>query len=415
MQRQKSIAIIGSGISGLTAAYLLSQKYRISLYESESRLGGHTHTVSVPLNGDVIPIDTGFIVFNEHTYPNFCRLMKELGVESQATEMSFSFKNSQTQFEYNGHSLNSLFAQRSNLLSPRFYRFVLEIKRFFAIASAFLQQNDNNDILLTEFVRQYRFSNFFVDCYLLPMAAAIWSCPTETIRQFPARFVFQFYQNHGLLNVVERPQWYTLRDGARQYIQPMIQRVGEIFVNTPIKAVQRDPEYVTVHTRSGYATYDYVIMATHSDQALRLLDQASYEEQHVLGAIPYQANEVALHTDISVLPRSRLAWASWNYHAHKDNDVQLTYYMNRLQNLDTPVDFCVSVNANHLIDKQKLLASYQYSHPVFSQQSLSAQAQWHTINGTNRTYFCGAYWRNGFHEDGVYSALRVAKALGVDW
>lgn len=415
----KKIAIIGSGISGLTCGYLLHKDHDITLFEANDYIGGHTATKDVEVNGKHYAIDTGFIVYNDWTYPNFIKLMNKLGVESQATEMSFSVKNNAQNIEYNGNTLNSLFAQRRNLLRPRFWRIVRDIVRFNRLCKEAAKQPENiADMTLYAFIQQHRLSDDFSYNYILPMCAAIWSTSINDIKAFPFRFFVQFFNNHGLLNITNRPQWYTIVGGSRQYIGPLTQGFADaIKLNSPVTSVrQHNGQYaLSVNGQDEY--FDEVIFACHSDQALAMLTQPTEAQQAILDSIPYANNEVILHTDTSVLPKRKLAWASWNYALQQQDDpsapVILTYNMNILQRLNADTTFCVSLNNRKDIAADKILASFNYAHPQFSQQTIAAQARRTEISAQQGLHFCGAYWYNGFHEDGVRSALDVCAAFGV--
>ncbi|WP_413112298.1 NAD(P)/FAD-dependent oxidoreductase [Thaumasiovibrio sp. DFM-14] len=415
------IAIIGSGISGLTAAWYLQQQHEVTLFESAERLGGHTATVDVTVPSGQYAVDTGFIVFNDRTYPNFERLLGELGIERQPTEMSFSVKNEATGLEYNGHTLSTMFAQRKNLLRPSFYYLLFEIVRFNRLAKRALQDDEALDGTLGDFLQHHQFSAPFVTNYILPMGAAIWSSTLCDMRAFPLRFFMRFFINHGLLDVTNRPQWYVIPGGSREYIRRMEQQWSvDVKLNASITAVSRSPQRVDIdyqqESQVVRSSFDQVIFACHSDQALRLLSDASAAEQQVLGAIPYQENEVVLHTDSRLLPNTKAAWASWNYllRAGSNQDTAptaLTYNMSKLQGLSADETFCVTLNQTEMISEEKILASFNYSHPVFNLESVEAQQQRGRINGQDGTWFCGAYWYNGFHEDGVRSALDVVHGI----
>jgi predicted NAD/FAD-binding protein len=419
--RKQTVAIIGSGISGLTCAHLLKDHYKVDLYEAESRLGGHTHTVEVVVDGKTHAIDTGFIVFNDRTYPNFEKLMRRCEVQWQDTEMSFSVSNRKNNLEYNGHNLDTLFAQRRNFLSPTFYRFVMEILRFNKAVKA-LKINSKHDLTLGKFIEKKGFSEFFQNHYLLPMVSAIWSCSLDDAKQFPLSFFLQFFLNHGLLDIKNRPQWRVISGGSSSYIPKLTEGLDDsMLLNRPVDFIVRNKSGhgLDVWCNNKHQSYDHVILACHSDQALKLLANPSTTEKDILGNMQYQANQVTLHTDASRMPANRKAWASWNVRTgEQDNNsqkpTQVTYYMNRLQGLDTDCpDFFVSLNQDEFIDPQKILRSFVYHHPVITRQSHHAQQQWHKISGINNIHYCGAYWRNGFHEDGVVSALRVCESLGV--
>ncbi|NVK31140.1 MAG: FAD-dependent oxidoreductase [Gammaproteobacteria bacterium] len=408
------IAVIGSGISGLTAAYKLSQEFEVHLFEKDGRLGGHTATKQVQVDGQNYAIDTGFIVFNDRTYPRFEALMEEVGVKSQPTDMSFSVHNQDTGLEYNGHNLSTLFAQKRNILNPRFLGMIREILRFNKRCKEIYADNDaKNTQTLGEFLQENRFSTYFQHNYILPMGAAIWSSTLGEMLSFPLRFFVQFFENHGLLNVQDRPQWYTLVGGSHQYIPHLIRPLGSenVHLNAQIRMVTRDAAGVNLQFADGQTMrFDQVIFATHSDQALALLGDSTLEERSVLSAIPYRANDVVLHTDTRLLPKSKQAWAAWNYRLcnQMDQSAAVTYCMNILQRLpkDAPT-FCVTLNQTDDIDPSKILGRYEYHHPTFSVDMVAAQRKRDLISGFGNTHFCGAYWYNGFHEDGVRSALDV--------
>jgi len=411
----KKIAIIGSGISGLTAAYYLHKNYEICVYEADSRLGGHTATKAIQADGKEYLIDTGFIVFNDWTYPNFIKLLNELGVESQPTEMGFSVFNPEADFEYAGTNLSTLFAQKRNLFSISHWKMLRDIVRFNKEAILDLEANRlaPNETLGT-YLRRKNYSEAFANRYLIPMGSAIWSATRRAMLAFPLEFFIRFFKNHGLLNVVNRPQWRVIKDGSHAYIEPLIKEFKDkIKLNSPVARIIRNEASVTVISNGEAEDFDEVIIACHSDQALPMLSDASDDERAVLGSIPYQKNSVVMHTDTSLLPRKKSTWSSWNYllNGENQNPPILTYSMNILQSIKSTTEFCVTLNAKNFIDPNKILGEYEYAHPVFSQETAQAQAAWPLINGVNRTWFCGAYWLNGFHEDGVNSALRVVTEL----
>lgn len=415
MQAQR-IAIVGSGISGLTAAYLLGREHDITVFEANDYIGGHTHTVTVTPGEKPYAIDTGFIVCNDRNYHNFLKFMEQLGVTLQPTEMSFSVRNDLENLEYNGHNLNTLFAQRRNLLRPRFIRLVRDILRFNEAARAAIDSGEAEDATLEEFIGRHGLSQSLANNYLLPMVAAIWSCSINQAGAFPLQFFLRFFMNHGLLDIRNRPQWYVLQGGSHAYIKPMTRSFSDrILLNSPVESVSRYPTHVEIKVRGKIETFDQVVLACHSDQALAMLTDASEKENEILGAMAYQDNDVILHSDTSLLPQRRLAWASWNFLAGSSADDQpplVSYCMNILQGIDSKENFLVSLNARDKIDPAKILGEYRYAHPVYSTESIAAQAQRDTICGVNRTHFCGAYWYNGFHEDGVKSALDVAGRFG---
>lgn len=409
------LAIIGSGISGLTAAYRLYRDHDIAVFEAADHVGGHTNTVDVEIDGERHAIDTGFIVFNDWTYPNFIRMLDELAVESKPTTMSFSVRDDKANLEYNGHSLGTLFAQRRNFFRPSFYRLLADILRFNKDAPR-LVTACSAETTVGEFLAQHRYSREFADHYLLPMGAAIWSCPTGTFSQFPIRFIVEFYQNHGLLSVTNRPTWRVIAGGSRNYVQPLTQGFrSKIRLNTTVRSVVRLNDRVEVHSAHGSTeSFDHVIFACHSDQALRILsDDATATEQDVLSSFPYSSNQAILHTDIAVLPRRPRAWASWNYRVQPvtPNAATVTYNMNMLQGIRSRHTFCVTLNDEAAIDPKRVLGRYEYHHPIFTTRRAAAQARHPELINVNRTSFCGAYWGNGFHEDGVNSALAVVQGL----
>lgn len=411
------IAIIGSGISGLTCGYYLHKQHDITVYEANDYIGGHTATKQVEIDDNRYEVDTGFIVYNDRTYPNFIAMMNEIGVKGVPTQMSFSVRNDGNGLEYNGHTISTLFAQKKNLLSPTFYRFIFEILRFNKLAKANADVAIGNEVTLGDFLNQHRFSSYFSENYILPMGAAIWSSTLADMRAFPLSFFLRFFLNHGLLEVTNRPQWYVIEGGSHAYIGPLTAGFQDkIRLSAPVATVKRDNAGVVVESNGEKERYDQVIFACHSDQALALLDAPSVAEQAVLGDMSYQANEVVLHTDTALLPREGAAWASWNYYLSGDQGEEqrlpaLTYNMNILQHIKAPHTFCVSLNSSDQIEPSKVLKTYTYHHPVFTVQSIAAQARKSDISGLNNTWYCGAYWHNGFHEDGVRSALDVVRAL----
>ncbi|BBN83301.1 FAD-dependent oxidoreductase [Pseudoalteromonas sp. A25] len=414
------IAIIGSGISGMTAAYLLSNKFHVKVFEKNDYIGGHTATVDVEMNGENYAVDTGFIVFNDRTYPKFEKLLAQLGIDRQPTQMSFSVKNSQTGFEYNGHTFSTLFAQRRNLFRLKFWRLLYDIVRFNKICKSMYAQQDYTQCkTLGELLELHSFNDFFKLHYILPMGAAIWSTSIKEMAAFEVEFFIKFFYNHGLLDITNRPQWYVIPGGSREYIAPLIKKFKDnIVLSANIRKVTRNSTGVELVMEDGSSElFDKVVFACHSDQALALLDQPSEDELSVLGAIPYTANSVILHTDDSILPKRKAAWASWNYLLDQQTDsaAVVTYQMNILQGLDSPNPFCVTLNHESGIEQSKILRRFTYHHPVFNQTSIAAQKQKPLIDGKNNSYFCGAYWYNGFHEDGVRSAVNVAKQLGVEF
>lgn len=414
------VAVIGTGIAGNVAARQLAREHEITVYEADNRIGGHTNTVDVVAGGNRWAVDTGFIVFNDLTYPNFIALLDELGVASQPSTMSFSVRNERNGLEYNGATMNSLFAQRRNLLRPSFHRMLLDILRFNREAPALLNEPENR-ITLGDYLEQNRYSPRFVEHYIVPMGAAIWSSTPDGMRGVPAVFFVRFFHNHGLLSVNQRPSWRVIEGGSRSYVERLVAgHRDRIRLDSPVEWVRRHPGCVEVKARgSEPERYDQLFMACHSDQALALLADPTDEERAVLGAIEYQKNEAVLHTDDSLMPRRRRTWAAWNYHIPAgpdaaDRRVRLTYNMNILQSLAAPVQFCVTLNHTQAIDPDKIIQVIDYSHPVFTEQAVAAQQRHRALNGFRGTYFCGAYWRYGFHEDGVLSAMAALADFNED-
>lgn len=418
---RQNIAIVGSGISGLTSAWLLQQQHDVTVFEAADSLGGHTNTERVEVQGQIYPVNTGFIVYNDWTYPNFERLLVQLGgLHSEKTKMSFSVSCEQTGLEYCGSSIGALFAQKRNWLSPKFHTMIRTIMRFNRES---LERLDAQSIpaeqTLGEYLQAHGYRGWFVDKYIVPMGAAIWSTGQQAMLAAPALFFLRFFRNHGLLSVRNRPQWYTLSGGSEAYIEPITRGLkGRIHTHTPVRRVERSANQVVISTEQGQQTFDQVVFACHSDQALAMLAEPTAAEQSVLGGMPYTENDVILHTDASILPKRRKAWAAWNYHIGKTapEGVAVTYNMNILQNFHTaPETFCVSLNYQGAIDQNRVIKQFRYSHPLFTAQSQAAQGRFHDISNHNRTHYCGAYWFNGFHEDGVNSALRVAADFGLSW
>ncbi|KGJ91483.1 NAD(P)/FAD-dependent oxidoreductase [Colwellia psychrerythraea] len=413
----KHFAIIGSGISGLTAAYLLSKKHKVTVFEKNDRIGGHTATVEVEKSGEIFAIDTGFIVFNDRTYPNFLALLDEIGIGKIPTEMSFSVHNCHTGLEYNGHNLDTLFAQRRNIVKPRFWLLVKEILRFNKLCKSIYQQDDYIEgLTLGSFLTEHHFSDFFAEHYILPMGAAIWSSSLAQMEDFEFTFFVKFFHNHGLLNIADRPQWYVIPKGSRSYLTPLcLPFKDHINVNANITGITRSNDKVHLHfADTPSQTFDEVVIACHSDQALALLGDASQDENSVLSAMPYSANTVVLHTDETLLPKHKKAWASWNYQLRRDRTkaASVTYNMNILQGIQSKHTFCVTLNQKEEIDPKEILREFTYHHPVFSADSIKAQQKRHIICGVEHTHFAGAYWHSGFHEDGVRSAVEVAARFG---
>lgn len=411
-----NIAIIGSGISGLTCAYLLNRQHQISLFEADDRVGGHTHTVDVTVEGRTYNVDTGFIVFNDRTYPNFMRLLEQIGVGFKPTQMSFSVTDPDSGLEYNGNNLNSLFAQRRNLLSPAFLGMLRDILRFNKEAPRDLAEGRiSADTRLGDYLQANDYGERFTLHYIVPMGAAIWSMPMADMLGFPLQLFVRFFDHHGLLSISNRPQWCVIEGGSSAYIEPLTASFSErIRLNCPVTRVERTADGVLIHSAGGSEHFDKVVFACHSNEALNLLADPSAAEQSILGALPYANNEVVLHTDTRLLPMRKLAWASWNYrlggsgHTH----AAVTYNMNILQGIESDTTFCVSLNQSAGITPSKVLHRFTYAHPQYSVTAVAAQQRWEELNGARHTFYCGAYWANGFHEDGVVSALRVAHSFG---
>jgi len=401
------IAVVGAGVAGLYAAWRLARQHDVTVYEANDYPGGHTNTVDVEVDGRTWAVDTGFIVFNDWTYPNFIAMLEELDVAWQPSNMSFSLRCERSGLEYNGTSLNSLFAQRRNLLRPSFLRMIVDILRFNARATELIGRGDET-LTLGEYLRQGGYSRQFVEQYILPMGRAIWSAEAGAMLEFPARFFVEFFDRHGFLSVDQRPVWQVVRGGSREYVRRILATSrARVKLSTPVESIRRQQDKVIVRTTAGTVeSFDHVFLACHSDQALAMLEAPSPAETEVLRALPYAANEAILHTDQSLLPRRQLARAAWNYHllADPQEPVALTYDMNVLQSIDAPVRFLVTLNHRAAIDERRILRSFNYHHPVYLPQGVAAQKRHRELNGARRTYYCGAYWRCGFHEDGVVSA-----------
>lgn len=413
-----NIAIIGSGIAGLTCAWRLARHHQVTLFEAEPTLGGHTATIDVATPQGTWAIDTGFIVYNDRTYPRFMGLLSELGISGQKTQMSFSVHNPQSGLEYNGHTLSSLFAQRRNLVNPMFWGLLKEIVRFNRLAKQTLENVDQR-ATLHMFLEQHNFSAFFARHYILPMGAAIWSSSLQEMRRFPLPLFLRFFEHHGLLDITHRPQWYVVPGGSREYIRAMQAQLGDrlnVHLNARVQQVIRDDSGVKIKLETSSHSFDQVIFACHSGQALAMLTDPTQAEREVLGDIGWQRNEVVLHSDRRWLPVRERAWASWNYRLseHEKTNACVTYNMNILQNLpaDAPL-FCVTLNPETPVEEGYVWQRFVYEHPLFNPKCWRAQARRHEINGQQRSWFCGAYWYNGFHEDGVRSALDVVQGIAA--
>lgn len=411
------IAVVGSGIAGLGAAWQLSRRHEVVLFEAEGRLGGHTHTHPVALGDREYAVDTGFIVFNSENYPLLTRMFRELGVETQPTTMGFSVHDGGSGLEYNASSLNAMFCQRRNLFSPAFLRMVREILRFYRECPALLEV-DGDGPTLGDYLDRNGYSPLFAHDHLLPMASALWSSPATRILDFPARYLVRFMANHRMLQVQGRPEWRVVRGGSSSYIAALAQDWAvQVRLASPVTAIRRDEPGPILRSRHGEEAFDHVVLACHADQALALLSDPGAAEASVLGAIRYQDNETILHTDARMLPRRRAAWAAWNAYVPPEPGAACTvsYCMNILQSLDAPEPLVVSLNRGADIAADRVLARMNYRHPVYDHASVAAQARRPEINGTRNTWFAGAYWGFGFHEDGLRSGIEVAEALGVRW
>ena len=410
------IAIVGGGISGLVSAWQLQNMAEVSLFEANDYIGGHTHTVDVKDGDRSHAVDTGFIVYNDWTYPNFIQLLDKLKVATQESDMSFALSDPRTGFAYAAPELSGLFAHKANAFSPSFYRMLWDIVRFSKHGPAFLKSS-REDASLAEFFAHGRYSRAFLDRYLVPMISAIWSAGCDSVADLPARYFLHFFENHGLMNIKVRPQWRVVTGGSRNYIAPLIQGFKErVHTHSPVRRITRHAEGVSLEMPNGeQLPFDHVVLAVHSNQALRMLADPTDAEREILGAIPYQDNDVVLHTDTAILPKNRDAWASWNYRMAPGagNRAHLTYHMNRLQSLDSKTDYMVSLNQTSDLYVAKQLGRYTYSHPAYSRALVAAQARHGEISGANRTHYCGAYWGYGFHEDGVKSALKACEFFGA--
>ena len=411
------IAIIGSGISGLTAAYLLNHDHEITLYEANDHIGGHTHTHDIEIEGKIWAVDSGFIVYNERTYPNFIRILDELGVERKPTRMGFSVKSVSNDLEYAGHSLDGLFSQRRNLIRPSFWRMIKSILRFKKESEEQLNELPL-DMTIGSFLEKNHYPSEFIEHFIIPMGAAIWSTMPNMMTEIPAVFFIRFFQNHGILAIKDKPTWWVINGGSKNYVKKMTAGFTDrIMVSTPVKRVKRNDSIEIIAGSPQHMTrFDAVVFACHSDQALALLADPSYAENEILRAITYQKNDVLLHTDHSVLPRRRKAWSSWNYQLDSDPErpVALTYNMNILQGLESSVTFCVTLNDPEAVSPDRIIKEITYHHPLITVESISAQKRKNEISGVNNTYYCGAYWHNGFHEDGVVSAMDACELLATN-
>ncbi|MCB9852685.1 MAG: FAD-dependent oxidoreductase [Phycisphaerales bacterium] len=412
------IAIIGSGISGLVVAYLLQREHEITVFESADRLGGHAHTVSVDIRGRSVGVDTGFVVFNETAYPNFTKLLGQLGVASQVSDMSFSVQCDETGLEYSSSSLDGLFAQRGNMFRPTFYRMLADIRRFYRESCDVLNGNGRYaETTLGDYLRQRRYSRAFIDQHIVPMGAAIWSAGPSQLESFPVSQFVRFFDNHQFLQMTGRAPWRTICGGSRTYVDAISRSFRDrVRLCSPVRSIRRQIDRVEVSTdATANERFDRVVLAVHSDQALQMLEDPSDAESSILGAIAYQRNDTVLHTDRRLLPTRERAWASWNYHRPRNgaDRVTMTYCMNRLQKFESPSPYCVTLNRDEDVASECIIKRMVYHHPQFDSASFAAQKRWAEISGVERTHYCGAYWGYGFHEDGVRSALNVCEQFGL--
>lgn len=413
------IAIIGSGISGLTSAYLLHKKHDITLFESNNYIGGHTNTITVnDENNNQLNVDTGFIVYNNDTYPNFVKILNKLKVETQPSTMSFSLSCERSGMEYGTGNLKALFGNKSNIISFQFYKLLFGIFTYFKKAKTFLKHNNDFSYTVLDFIKSAKINNYTYEKFILPMASAIWSTNFDEIEQMPAKYLFEFYKNHDLLSINPSKKWRVIKGGSKQYVSKLIKPFdNRIRINSKVHSIKRAKNTIYLKTNHNEKEeFNAVILACHSDQALKILEDSTNQEKEILANIPYQLNQAILHTDTSVLPKNKKMWSSWNSYIPKEqnSNVSLTYNMNILQSIKSKNTFCVSINMENNINPSKIIKKINYSHPTFNKKSVFAQSQKNKISGIKNTYFAGAYWRYGFHEDGVLSALDVCKNFGVE-
>lgn len=407
--QRKHIAVIGSGISGLASAYFLKQKYEVSLFEAAPKLGGHSNTVDVTIAGQTMPVDTGFLVFNDRTYPNFIALMSELEVASFDTEMTFAVSLNNGEMEWAGSNLSTVFAQKKNLFNWSFLSMLKEILRFNSQAQENYESSLNRKISLGELIQEQKYSKAFQSHYLFPMAASIWSSDTQEILKFPASSFLRFCLNHGLLQINNRPQWKTIQHGSREYVNKIVRGIDHVYLNTPVQAVNRHANGVEIKSANGTQQFDAVVFATHAPDTLNLISDLHEDELKLLSAVRYQKNKAYLHTDPSFLPKDKKIWSAWNYIGEENqNSVCVSYWINSLQNLPTETPIIVTLNPIKEIPTHHILQEFDYDHPLFDQAAIDAQAQFAALQGQRHTYFAGAWLGYGFHEDGLKSALRIA-------
>ena len=411
------IAIIGSGISGLTLAYYLNKKYNVTLFEKEDRIGGHTHTHTLKINQDIIKVDSGFIVFNKKTYPNFIKLLKELKVSYQPSSMSFSVQSTLNRLEYAGNNLKTLFAQKKNLLNIYFWRLLWEILKFNKLAKKILQKPELiENLTIQEFVNMHNFSEYFLNNYLLPMSSAIWSSSYKDIKKFSLLFFLNFLNNHGMININDRPQWLTIKNGSETYVQKIVSQLkGKIKLNSIISNVYRNNGKCIIEINKKKLKFDFVFFACHADQALKLIKNPNLLEKNILGSFKYSSNKAVLHQDTNLMPKNKSIWSAWNYIIKNKTSSQtsVTYNMNILQSISPKNDLLVSLNSDQDINPKAILKSMDYTHPIFNLNTYLNQKKQHLIC-KNGFAFSGAYWGNGFHEDGVVSALNAIKYSGIN-
>ncbi|MEK9726697.1 MAG: FAD-dependent oxidoreductase [Candidatus Margulisiibacteriota bacterium] len=405
----KNIAVVGSGISGLSAAYLLNQKFNIQVFEANHRLGGHTNTITTRSGKN---IDTGFIVFNDQNYPNFCRFIDQLGVESHSSDMSFAFYHPDKNYAYSSDFPNGIFSTKKNIISPSFYYFLYQILKYNRVAQKFKNDIEENTTIL-DFLNDHEFNQKFINEYVLPMGAAIWSTPATDIRNFPAKLFISFWDNHHLLQILNRPKWRTIKGGSRTYIDALIKKINlQYHLNQPILKIERHDQGVKLHGRNETFEFDAVVIATHADQALKMLSEPTHREEALLGQWKYSKNKTILHSCSSIAPNQRSAWASWIYTKESDSSMCASYYMNRLQNLQSPIDYFVTLNSKRDITSNKIEYQTVYDHPMMTLNSVETQPHLESLNGLQNTFYCGSYFGNGFHEDGIRSAVAVGRHLG---
>jgi len=412
------IAVVGSGISGLTLAHYLGKKHQITLFEKDSRIGGHTHTHSLTIDNKKINVDSGFIVFNKKTYPNFLKLINELDVPFQTSSMSFSVQSKLNGLEYNGNNFNTLFSQRKNIFNVRFWVMIWEILKFNRLGKKLLKTpaSQIKNITIEEFLSTYKFSNYFMTNYLLPMTSAIWSSSFKDVKKFSLLFLLRFLNNHGMININDRPQWLSIKNGSKTYVDQIIKKLnGSIILNANIQSIYQNGKKCVVQTKQNNYSFDHVFFACHADQALKLIKKPTPIQKKILGQFTYAKNSAVLHRDSSLMPNSKRAWAAWNYHVDKKliSDVTVSYNMNILQNIKTKSDLMVSLNIDKKINNKKILKKITYEHPTFNLSTFAAQKQ-QKLLCSGHFAFAGAYWGNGFHEDGVVSALNAIKFSGVN-